>query len=63
MSPFLSRRYRAGGSVSDRQWRDVVQVLRQSREQLEDGYLDEWSARLGITDLLARAREAASAPV
>ena len=48
--------YRAGGSVSDRQWRDVVQVLRQSAAQLDGGYLDAWASRLGITDLLSRAR-------
>jgi hypothetical protein len=44
--------YRAGGSVSDRQWRDVVEVLRQSRAVLDDA----WSARLDVAALLERAR-------
>lgn len=48
--------YRAGGEVSDRQWRDVVQVLRQSRAVLDAAYLDEWAGRLDLVMLLSRAR-------
>ena len=48
--------YRSGGGVSDRQWRDVVQVLRQSRAVLDGGYLDLWARRLDLEGLLARAR-------
>lgn len=48
--------YRQGGEVSERQWRDVVEVLRQSRAVLDDGYLDAWAERLGVEALLARAR-------
>lgn len=51
--------YRSGGGVSDRQWRDVVQVLRQSRDVLDAAYLDEWAGRLGLAELLARARREA----
>jgi hypothetical protein len=53
--------YRTGGEVSDRQWRDVVQVLRQSRSLIDPRYLDEWAAEIGVEDLLARARKAADA--
>lgn len=52
--------YRAGGAVSDRQWRDVVQVLRQSARQIDDGYLAEWAPRLGVSDLLLRAQSEAA---
>jgi hypothetical protein len=47
--------YRAGGEVSDRQWRDVVEVLRVNRGELDAAYLSDWAARLGTTDLLERA--------
>jgi hypothetical protein len=51
--------FRDGGEVSSNQWRDVVEVLRVSGPSLEVGYLDQWAQRLGISDLLERAREAA----
>lgn len=55
--------YRAGGEASDRQWRDVVGVLRHSRDRLDDAYLDTWAGRLDVGGLLARARaEAAVGP-
>jgi hypothetical protein len=48
--------YRAGGEVSDRQWRDVVEVLRVSGPGMEAPYLSHWAARLGLEPLLAKAR-------
>jgi len=48
--------YRQGGEVSERQWRDVVEVLRQSRAVLDVAYLDAWAGRLGVEGLLERAR-------
>jgi hypothetical protein len=48
--------YREGGSVSDRQWRDVVEVLRVSGPGMDRGYLEGWGERLAITELLERAR-------
>jgi hypothetical protein len=48
--------YRQGGGVSDRQWRDVVSILRVSQADLDDAYLLEWAGRLHCEDLLARAR-------
>jgi hypothetical protein len=52
--------YREAGTPSERQWRDVVEVLRQSRGVLENGYLEAWAAALGITDLLTQARAEAA---
>lgn len=43
------------GSVSDRQWRDVVGVMTVQRERLDVAYLREWAARLGLLPLLERA--------
>ena len=54
--------FRSGGGVSERQWRDVVQVLRRSRARLDTAYLDAWAARLDLVDLLARARREAATP-
>ena len=48
--------YRAGGEVSQRQWADVVEVLQVQAGRLDDGYLSDWASRLGIGDLLFRAR-------
>jgi len=46
--------YRRGGETSERQWRDVVAVLRVQR-QMDNEYLRRWADRLGIADLLVRA--------
>jgi hypothetical protein len=48
--------YREGGCVSDRQWRDVVEVLRISGPGMDRSYLVDWGERLAITALLERAR-------
>ncbi|QDV32396.1 hypothetical protein [Tautonia plasticadhaerens] len=53
--------YRLGGETSDRQWGDVLGVLRAQAGLLDEGYLDRWAAELGVADLLETARgEAAS---
>jgi hypothetical protein len=48
--------YREGGFVSDRQWRDVVEVLRVSSAAMDHDFLEDWARRLGILELLERAR-------
>jgi len=54
--------YRQGGSVSDRQWRDVLGVLKVQAGTLDRAYLRDWAARLDLTDLLRRAIDDAGLP-
>lgn len=48
--------YRLGNEVSERQWSDVVGVLRAMRGHLDEVHLDHWATELALTDLLTRAR-------
>ena len=51
--------YRMGGEVSDRQWRDVLGVLRVQGDRLDRGYMRRMATELGVTDLLEQAFEEA----
>jgi hypothetical protein len=50
------RWYRLGNAISDRQWSDILGVLRTQAGRLDEAYLDRWAASLRVSDLLARAR-------
>ena len=50
--------YREGKQVSDRQWNDILGILKM-QEQLDYHYLTQWAEQLGLSDLLTRAREQA----
>ena len=47
--------YRQGGGMSDRQWRDVLGMLKVQAERLDLAHLRYWAADLALTDLLERA--------
>jgi hypothetical protein len=54
--------YRDGRGLSDRQWTDVLGVLKVQGPALDRAYLDEWARELGLTDLLRRALDEAGLP-
>jgi hypothetical protein len=54
--------FRKGGEVSDRQWRDVLGVLKVQAAALDFAYMRDWAARLQLTPLLLRALADAGLP-
>lgn len=52
--------YRLGNEVSDRQWSDILGVLR-VQTKLDAVYLQKWAKVLSVDDLLARAQAQAAA--
>ena len=49
--------FRLGGEVSERQWRDILGVLKTQRGALNIDYLQQWAHSLGVADLMAHALE------
>ncbi len=47
--------YKMGGGVSDRQWLDVIGVIKVQGESLDKTYLKDWSQKLQILELLNKA--------
>ena len=50
--------FKLGNQVSDRQWQDIVGVLKVQGAALDDEYLGHWAPILDVQELLLRAREA-----
>ena len=50
-----------GGEVSDRQWLDILGVIRNKRSSLDLGYLEESAQGLNVESLLERAYQEARA--
>ncbi len=52
--------YRLGGEVSERQWRDILGVLKTREGELDLNYLHKWAKKLQVNDLLERALKESS---
>jgi hypothetical protein len=50
--------YRIGGEVSERQWRDILGILKVQADSLDIGYLRQWANELKVNDLLEQALKA-----
>jgi hypothetical protein len=47
--------YYQGGRVSERQWNDILGVLKVQQASLDLNYLNQWAETLGLDDLLRQA--------
>lgn len=47
--------YRKGSEISDRQWRDVIGVLKAQSQTLDATVMKPWAQNPGIDDLLQQA--------
>jgi hypothetical protein len=47
--------YRMGGEASDRQWRDILGMLKTKAGDIDLEYLHHWARELKVSDLLERA--------
>lgn len=54
--------FRRGGEVSDRQWNDVLGVLKVQGPGLDQVYMNGWAERMGLMSLLRRAWQEAGLP-
>jgi hypothetical protein len=55
--------YRKGGEVSDRQWSDILGIIKVQADRLDPAYLEKWAGVLGVLDLLSRVLPQDNRPV
>ena len=51
--------YKVGGGASERQWGDILGVLKVQKQKLDREYLRRWAKEIGVADLLTRALQEA----
>ncbi len=54
--------YQLGGRTSERQWGDILGVIKVQGPALDEVYLRQWAAALNLADLLQRALDEAGFP-
>jgi len=55
--------FRMGGEASDRQWNDVLGILKVQKGRLDMDYLQRWARELNLADLFKRSVEEAEIDV
>lgn len=55
--------YKLGNQISDRQWGDILGILKVQGNALDHDYLDRWAPLLDVLDLLVRARKDQRGPI
>jgi hypothetical protein len=54
--------YRLGGESSERQWGDILGVIKVQGPALDEAYVRQWADALNLADLLQRALDEAGYP-
>jgi len=54
--------YKLGNESSERQWQDILGVLKVQSDRLNNDYLEKWATELEVADLLVRAKKEISSP-
>jgi hypothetical protein len=49
--------YKLGNEISERQWRDVLGIMKVQGAALDENYLDTWADAIDVVALLKRARQ------
>ncbi|GCE22209.1 hypothetical protein KDK_60090 [Dictyobacter kobayashii] len=44
--------WKLGGEISTRQWNDIVEVIKRTRDALDTMYLRQFAPQLGVIDIL-----------
>lgn len=52
--------YRLGDEASDRQWRDILGIIKTRADKLDLTYLQKWAEEIQVSNLLERAIQEAS---
>jgi hypothetical protein len=52
--------YRLGGEVSERQWRDVIEMLEAQWQTVDGAYLSKWAKEIHVDDLVELALKEAA---
>jgi hypothetical protein len=55
--------FRKGGEISDRQWSDILGIIKVRSDRLDREYLKKWAGVLGVSDLLNDVFPRANGPV